>query len=53
MVKGSLGPVVMWGGIIPGSTSADIAHEVSKKTLTLLWKNGVDGAIVEWPEAVP
>ncbi|KAJ6616507.1 hypothetical protein B0H10DRAFT_2391937 [Mycena sp. CBHHK59/15] len=51
--KGSLGPVVRWVGIIPGSTSADTAHEVSQEILTLLRKNGVDDAVVEWREAVP
>ncbi|KAI1793920.1 hypothetical protein LXA43DRAFT_182220 [Ganoderma leucocontextum] len=51
--KGSLGPVVIWVGVIPGSTSADTAHEVSQDILTLLRKNGVDGAVVEWREAVP
>ena len=51
--KGSLGPVVIWIGVIPGSTSADTAHEVSQEILTLLRKNGVDGAVVEWREAVP
>ncbi|KAH9973768.1 hypothetical protein BGW80DRAFT_1560210 [Lactifluus volemus] len=51
--KGSLGPVVIWVGVIPGSTSADTAHEVSQEILTLLRKNGVDDAVVEWREAVP
>lgn len=51
--KGSLGPVVIWVGVIPGSTSADTAHEVSQEILTLLRKNGVDGTVVEWREAVP
>ncbi|KAF8463412.1 hypothetical protein DFH94DRAFT_786723 [Russula ochroleuca] len=31
--KGSLGPVVIWLGVIPGSTSSDAAHEVSKRSL--------------------
>ncbi|KAF8322350.1 uncharacterized protein EI90DRAFT_2977716 [Cantharellus anzutake] len=51
--KGSLGPVVIWIGVIPGSTSADTAHEVSQEILTLLRKNGVDNVVVEWREAVP
>lgn len=50
--KGNLGPVVIWIGVIPGSTSADTAHEVSQEILALLQKNGVDGAVVEWCEAV-
>jgi hypothetical protein len=51
--KGSLGPVVIWVGVIPGSTSADTAHEVSQEILALLLENGVDGVVVEWREAVP
>ncbi|KAF8324403.1 hypothetical protein F5887DRAFT_1024776 [Amanita rubescens] len=51
--KGSLGPVVIWVGVIPGSTSSDTAHEVSQEILALLLKNGVEGAVVEWREAVP
>ncbi|GBE86879.1 hypothetical protein SCP_1001220 [Sparassis crispa] len=50
--KGSLGPVVIWVGVIPGSTSSYIAHEVSQEILTLLLKNGVEDAVVEWREAV-
>ena len=50
--KGSLGPVVVWVGVIPGSTSSDTAHEVSQEILTLLLKNGVKDAVVEWREAV-
>ncbi|KAK2460790.1 hypothetical protein APHAL10511_007260 [Amanita phalloides] len=51
--KGSLGPVVIWVGVIPGSTSSDTAHDVSQEILALLLKNGVEGAVVEWREAVP
>src|SRR5258707_6058392 len=47
--KGSLGPVVIWVGVIPGSTSADTAHEVSQEILALLLKNRVEGG-VEWRE---
>ncbi|KAH9010412.1 hypothetical protein EDB84DRAFT_1445726 [Lactarius hengduanensis] len=39
--KGSLGPVVIWVGVIPGSTSSDTAHEVSQEILALLRKRGV------------
>ncbi|KAF8884628.1 hypothetical protein BD779DRAFT_1536166 [Infundibulicybe gibba] len=39
---GTLGPVVIWVGVIPGSTSADTAHE-----------SGVRDAVLEWREAVP
>ncbi|KAJ7157107.1 hypothetical protein C8R46DRAFT_1225719 [Mycena filopes] len=51
--KGSLGPVVIWIGVAPNSTSADTAHEISQEILTLLRKNGVEDAVVEWREAVP
>ncbi|KAG8743173.1 hypothetical protein FRC10_000315 [Ceratobasidium sp. 414] len=50
--KGSLGPVVIWVGVIPGSTSSDTAQEVSQKILTLLLENGVEDVVVEWREAV-
>ncbi|KAF8463777.1 hypothetical protein DFH94DRAFT_857962 [Russula ochroleuca] len=50
--KGSLGPVVIWIGVIPGFTSSDTAHEVSQEILPLLLKNGVEDAVVEWREAV-
>ncbi|KAF8606171.1 hypothetical protein BDV93DRAFT_537141 [Ceratobasidium sp. AG-I] len=51
--KGSLGPVVIWVGVLPESTSADAAHEVSQEILALLPKHGVEDAVVEWREAVP
>ena len=51
--KGSLGPVVIWVGVIPGSTSSETAHKVSQEILALLRKNGVEDAVVEWREAVP
>jgi len=50
--KGSLGPIVIWISVIPGSTSADTAHDVSQEILALLLKNGVEGVVVEWIEAV-
>jgi hypothetical protein len=48
----TLGPVVIWVGVYPGSTSTDTAHEVSQKILELLEKNGVKNIEVEWHEAV-
>jgi len=51
--KGSLGPVVIWVGVIPGSTSSDTAHEVSQEILALCLKNRVEDAVVEWREVVP
>ncbi|KZT09603.1 uncharacterized protein LAESUDRAFT_741859 [Laetiporus sulphureus 93-53] len=50
--KESLGPVVIWVGVSPGSTSAT-AQDVSREILALLLKHGVDGVVVEWREAVP
>ncbi|XP_006462151.1 hypothetical protein AGABI2DRAFT_186201 [Agaricus bisporus var. bisporus H97] len=50
--KGRLGPVVVWVGVIPGSTSPDTAHDVSQEILALLLKNGVEDVVVEWREAV-
>ncbi|KAH8977132.1 hypothetical protein EDB92DRAFT_2002107 [Lactarius akahatsu] len=50
--KGSLGPVVLWVGVIPGSTSSDTAHKVSQEILALLLENGVKDAVVEWREAI-
>ena len=48
----TLGPVTIWIAVPPGSTSADTAHDVSEAILALLVKNGVEGAEVEWREAV-
>ena len=50
--KGSLGPVVIWVGVIPNSTSSEAAHEASQEILALLRKNGVEDVVVEWCEAV-
>jgi hypothetical protein len=50
--KGHLGPVVIWLGVNPGSTSSDTAHEISQRILTLLGKHGVSDVVVEWREAV-
>ena len=33
--KWSLGLVVVWAGVIPGSTPSDTAHEVSQEILIL------------------
>ncbi|TBU29285.1 hypothetical protein BD311DRAFT_661627 [Dichomitus squalens] len=52
---GSLGPVVIWIDVLPGSTPPlppDTAHDVSQQILDLLRKNGVEGFVVEWREAV-
>ncbi|KAH8110301.1 hypothetical protein DFH11DRAFT_1621957 [Phellopilus nigrolimitatus] len=51
--KGRLGPVVVWIGVEPGSTSPDTAHDVSQAILALLQKNNVKDIVVEWREAVP
>jgi hypothetical protein len=50
--KGSLGPVVIWLGVLPGSTSSDTAHEVSQEIFTLLQEHGVKDVVVQWREAV-
>ena len=50
--KGHLGPVVVWLGVAPGSTSSDFAHEVSQEILTLLGGSGVKDIVVEWRESV-
>lgn len=51
--KGSLGPAVIWVGVTPSSTSSNTAHEVSQDILALLLRNGAEGVVVEWREAVP
>ncbi|KAI0029074.1 hypothetical protein K488DRAFT_89093 [Vararia minispora EC-137] len=51
--KGSLGPVVVWIGVLPGSTSSDTADAVSQEILEIFPKNGVEDAVVERREAVP
>src|ERR1700691_3839762 len=50
--KGSLGPVVIWVGVSPGSTSSNAAHEVSQEILALLQEHEVKDAVIEWREAV-
>jgi len=50
--EGTLGSVVIWISVYPGSTSADTAHEISQGILQLLTDNGVDGVDVEWSEGV-
>ena len=49
--QGTLGPVVVWIGVMPGSTTPETAHEVSKEILALLHKNDVDDVVVEFREA--
>jgi len=51
--KGVLGPVVIWIGVIPGSTSSETAHEASQEILALLLRNGIEDVVVEWCEAEP
>jgi len=48
----TLGPVVIWVGVYPDSTTADTAHEISQGILELLKENGVKDVEVEWHEAV-
>ena len=37
------GPVVIWIGVYPGSTTADTAHDVSEDILSLLKDYGIEG----------
>lgn len=48
----TLGPVTIWIGVHPASTSPNTAHEVSQAILALLAKHGVEDAVVEWREAI-
>jgi hypothetical protein len=50
--EGSLGPVVVWVGVKPGTTSPETAHEASQEILALLRSKGIDGVVVEWRESV-
>ncbi|KAI9433422.1 hypothetical protein F5148DRAFT_1301893 [Russula earlei] len=50
--KGSLGPVVIWVGVKPGTTSPETAHEVSLEILGLLKDKGIEGVMIEWTESV-
>ena len=50
--EGSLGPVTIWVGVPPGSTSADTAHGASQEILALLHKHNIDDVVVEWRDAV-
>jgi len=46
------GPIVIWIGVHPGSTTADTAHDVSENILGLLQSYGIEGVEVEWRESV-
>ena len=46
-MKGSLGPIVIWVSVLPGSTSTNSTHKVSQEILTLLQKNRVDDVVVK------
>ena len=46
------GPVVIWIGVYPDSTTATTAHEVSKEILTLLKEHQIEDVEVEWRESV-
>ena len=50
--EGSLGPVVIWVGVKPDTTSSETAHKVSQDILALLRANGIEDIEVEWREAV-
>ena len=46
------GPVVIWIGAYPGSTTSDIAHDISENILGLLQSHGIEGVEVEWRVSV-
>jgi len=46
------GPVVIWIGVYPDSTTADTAHNVSKDILGLLERYEIEGVEIEWREPV-
>ncbi|TRM59651.1 hypothetical protein BD626DRAFT_408860 [Schizophyllum amplum] len=48
--KDTLGPVVIWIAVHPGSTTAEDAHLASPAILALLEAHGVRGTVVEWYE---
>lgn len=48
--EGSLGPVVVWIGVKPGTTSPEMAHDASQEILALLKSKGIKGVVVEWRE---
>ena len=50
--ESTLGPVVIWIATPPNTTTAKNAHDASPDILALLEANGVEGAVVEWYEAV-
>ena len=50
--KGSLGPIVIWVGVISNSTSSDTTHDISQEILELLLDNEFKDAVVKWCEAV-
>jgi hypothetical protein len=50
--EGSLGPVVIWIGVKPGTTSPEMAHDASQEILALLKSKGIEGVVVEWRESL-
>lgn len=52
ITRGHLGPVIVWLGVAPRSTSSDLTHEISQKILTLLADCEVKDVVVEWRESV-
>ena len=47
-----MGPVVIWVGVIPDTTSSETAHEVSLEILGLLKDEWIEGVVIEWRESV-
>ncbi|TFY72083.1 hypothetical protein EVG20_g935 [Dentipellis fragilis] len=46
------GPIVIWISTYPGSTTPENARDACPDILAVLKANGVEGAVVEWYEAV-
>ncbi|EIM86619.1 uncharacterized protein STEHIDRAFT_97308 [Stereum hirsutum FP-91666 SS1] len=49
--QGTLGPVVVWIGVLPGSTSTETAHDISQTILALLRDNDIQDVVVEFRES--
>ncbi|KAL5638031.1 hypothetical protein ACGC1H_002336 [Rhizoctonia solani] len=45
-----LGPIVIWVATHPGTTTPQMARDVSPSVLSILVEHGVEGAVVEWIE---
>ena len=48
----TLGPVVIWISVKLGTTTVDLANDVSEEILALLATHGIEGVEIEWREGV-